>query len=151
MWHTGLWQGTWTTGVSTPASHHGFNRTKRILCMRKISSLVSLRRIRLSKLLSADESWTGGAFRQIQRSCESTGMNSGSTGSYQRTNAKACPGLGIPKTSHSAHHKKHIAKVIAHCCVGYLLEGEVEAGGDGFLISCHRCASFKMPLRQIKI
>ncbi len=59
-----------------------------------------------------------------------------------RTNAKACPGLGIPKTSHSVHHKKHIAKVMAHCCVGYLFEGEVEAGGDRFLIACDRCASY---------
>jgi hypothetical protein len=65
-----------------------------------------------------------------------------------RTNAKACPELGIPKSSHSARHKKHIAKVMAHCCVGYLFEGDVEAGGDGFLISCDRCASFKMPLRN---
>ena len=65
-----------------------------------------------------------------------------------RTNAKACTELGIEKTSHSAHHKKHIAKVMAHCVVGYLFEGDVEAGGEGFLISCDRCASFKMPLRN---
>ena len=69
-------------------------------------------------------------------------------GIVPRTNAKACPELGIPKTSHSAHHKKHIAEVMAHCCVGYLFEGDVEAGGDGLLISCDRCASFKMPLRN---
>ena len=69
-------------------------------------------------------------------------------GIVPRTNAKACPELGIEKTSHSAHHKKHIAKVMAHCCVGYLFEGDVEAGGKGFLISCDRCASFKMPLRN---
>jgi hypothetical protein len=69
-------------------------------------------------------------------------------GIVPRTNAKACPELGIPKTSHSAHHKKHIAKVMSHCCVRYLFEGDVEAGGDGFLISCDRCASFKMPLRN---
>jgi hypothetical protein len=69
-------------------------------------------------------------------------------GIVRRTNAKACPELGIAKTSHSAHHKKHIAKVMAHCCVGYLFTGDVEAGGDGFLISCDRCASFKMPLRN---
>ncbi len=62
-------------------------------------------------------------------------------------NAKARPELGIPKSSHSAHHKKHIAKVMVHCCVGYLFEGDVEAGGDEFLILCDRCASFKMPLR----
>ena len=69
-------------------------------------------------------------------------------GIVPRPNAKACPELGIPKSSHSAHHKKHIAKVMAHCCVGYLFDGDVEAGGDGFLISCDRCASFKMPLRN---
>ncbi len=55
-----------------------------------------------------------------------------SHGIVPRTNAKACPELGIAKTSHSAHHKMHIAKVMAHCCVGYLLTGDVEAGGDGF-------------------
>ena len=35
-------------------------------------------------------------------------------GIVPRTNAKACAELGIAKTSHSAHHKKHIAKVMAH-------------------------------------
>jgi hypothetical protein len=94
-------------------------------------------------------SWIGGDLGRIGRSCGSTVMKSGSTGSFQgQTTSKACPELGIPKTSHSAHHKKHIAKVMAHCCVGYLFEVEVEAGGDGFLISCDRCASFKMPLRN---
>ena len=63
-----------------------------------------------------------------------------------RTNAKACPELGIEKTSFSAHHKKHIAKVMGHCCVGYLFDGDVESGGEGFLISCDRCAAYKMPL-----
>jgi hypothetical protein len=47
-------------------------------------------------------------------------------GIVPRTNAKACLELGIEKASHSAHHKKHIAKVMAHCCVGYLIEGNVE-------------------------
>ena len=37
---------------------------------------------------------------------------------------------------------------MAHCCVGYLFTGDVETGGDGFLISCDRCASYKMPLRN---
>jgi hypothetical protein len=37
---------------------------------------------------------------------------------------------------------------MAHCCVGYIFHGDVEAGGDGFLISCDRCASYKMPLRN---
>jgi hypothetical protein len=69
-------------------------------------------------------------------------------GILPRTNAKACPELGIEKTSHSAHHKKHIAKVMGHCCVGYLFDGDVEPGGEGFLISCDRCASYKMPLRN---
>ena len=69
-------------------------------------------------------------------------------GIVPRTNAKACKELGIEKTSHSAHHKKHIAKVMAHCVVGYMFEGDVEAGGEGFLISCDRCVSFKMPLRN---
>ena len=69
-------------------------------------------------------------------------------GIVPRTNAKACPELGIQKSSHSAHHKKHIAKVMAHCCVGYMFQGDVEDGGDGFLISCDRVASYKMPLRN---
>jgi hypothetical protein len=69
-------------------------------------------------------------------------------GIVPRTNAKACPELGIHKSSHTAHHKKHIAKVMAHCCVGYLFNGDVEDGGDGFLIFCDRVASYKMPLRN---
>jgi hypothetical protein len=69
-------------------------------------------------------------------------------GIVPRTNAKACPELGIPKSSHSAHHKKHIDKVMAHCCVGYMFDGNVEAGGEGFLISCDRVESYKMPLRN---
>jgi hypothetical protein len=69
-------------------------------------------------------------------------------GIVPRTNAKACPELGIKKSSFSAHHKKHIAKVMGHCCVGYLFDGDVESGGEGFLISCDRCAAYKMPLRN---
>ncbi len=69
-------------------------------------------------------------------------------GIVPRTNGKACPELGIDTQSHSAHHKKHIAKVMEHCCVGYLFDGDVEAGGDGFLISLDRYASYKMPLRN---
>ncbi len=61
---------------------------------------------------------------------------------------KSLPGVRNSQISHSAHHKKHIAKVMAHCCVVYIFEGDVEAGGDGFLISCDRCASFKMPLHN---
>jgi hypothetical protein len=76
-------------------------------------------------------------------------MRSGSTGSFREpANAKACPELGIHKSSHSAHHTKHIAKVMTHCCVGYLFDGDVEDGGDGFLISCDRVASYKRPLRN---
>ncbi len=77
-----------------------------------------------------------------------SGMAKWFQGIVPRTNAKACPELGTVKTSHSAHHKKHIAKVMAHCCVCYLFHGDVEAGGDGFLILCNRCASYKMPLRN---
>ena len=40
-------------------------------------------------------------------------------------------------------------KVMAHCTVGYLFEGAPENGGKGFLIGCHRCASFKVPLCDI--
>ncbi len=37
------------------------------------------------------------------------------SGLVPRTNAKACAELGIGKESYSAHHKKHIAKVMVHC------------------------------------
>ena len=39
-------------------------------------------------------------------------------------------------------------KVMVHCTVGYLFEGDPEKGGQGFLIGCHRCAAFKVPLRD---
>ena len=67
-----------------------------------------------------------------------------------RSNAKACAELGIERQSYSAHHKRHIGKVMAHCTVGYLFESNVEDGGQGFLIGCHRCAGYKVPLRDIR-
>jgi hypothetical protein len=60
------------------------------------------------------------------------------SGLVPRTNAKACAELGIGKESYSAHHKKHIAKVMVHCTVGFCFNGNVEYGGDGFLIGAHR-------------
>jgi hypothetical protein len=53
------------------------------------------------------------------------------SGLVPRTNAKACTELGIAKESYSAHHKKHIAKVMVHCTVGFCFNGNVEYGGDG--------------------
>jgi hypothetical protein len=45
-------------------------------------------------------------------------------GLVPRANAKACDELGIMKQTYSAHHKKHIAKVMVHCTVAYCFEGE---------------------------
>ena len=67
-----------------------------------------------------------------------------------RSNAKACEELGIKRQSYSAHHKGHIGKVMAHCTVGFLFTGSPERGGKGFLIGCHRCAGWKVPLRDIR-
>jgi hypothetical protein len=70
-------------------------------------------------------------------------------GLVARKNAKACPSLGIDKQTYSAHHKSHIKKVMVHCTVGYLFDGHVENGGKGFLIAIHRCAAFRVPLRDV--
>ena len=67
-----------------------------------------------------------------------------------RHNAKACEELGLKRQSYSAHHKSHIKKVMAHCTVGYLFDTNVENGGEGFLIGLHRCANFKVPLRDVR-
>ena len=68
-----------------------------------------------------------------------------------RHNAKACEELGLKRQSYSAHHKSHIKKVMAHCTVGYFLfNTNVENGGEGFLIGLHRCANFKIPLRDVR-
>ena len=66
-----------------------------------------------------------------------------------RSNAKACEELGLPRQSYSAHHKRHITKVMAHCTVGYCFNGHAEDGGAGFLIGLHRCAAYKVPLRDV--
>jgi hypothetical protein len=67
-----------------------------------------------------------------------------------RSNAKACEELGLKRESYSAHHKSHIGKVMAHCTVGYYFDTDVERGGEGFLIGLHRCANFKVPLRDVR-
>ena len=67
-----------------------------------------------------------------------------------RSNAKACAELGLQRESYSAHHKSHIGKVMAHCTVGYYFDTDVEQGGQGFLIGLHRCANFKVPLRDVR-
>jgi hypothetical protein len=43
-------------------------------------------------------------------------------GLVPRANAKSCEELGIMKQTYSAHHKKHIAKVMVHCTVAYALK-----------------------------
>ncbi len=55
----------------------------------------------------------------------------------------------MEKSSYSVHHKSHIGNVMAHCAVGYLLEVEVENGGQGFLIALHRCQAPRIPLRNV--
>ncbi len=40
--------------------------------------------------------------------------------------------------------------MIAHCTIGYYFDSDVENGGDGFLIGVHRCANFKVPLRDVR-
>jgi hypothetical protein len=67
-----------------------------------------------------------------------------------RSNAKACEDLGIPMESYSAHHKKNIKKVMVHCTVGYCFVDNPENGGEGYLIGCHRCASYKVPHRDVR-
>ncbi len=61
-----------------------------------------------------------------------------------RCNAKTCEELGLIRDTYSAHHKKHIAKVMGHATVGDLFEGQIENGGDGFLIGQHRTQSIKI-------
>ena len=39
---------------------------------------------------------------------------------------------------------------MAHCTVGYYFDTDVERGGNGFLIGVHRCANFKVPLRDVR-
>ena len=70
-------------------------------------------------------------------------------GLVARKSAKACSEIGIAKQSYNAHHKSHIKKVMAHCTVGYLFDSKVENGGKGFLIAIHRCAAFRVPLRDV--
>ena len=38
---------------------------------------------------------------------------------------------------------------MVHCTVGFCFHGDVENGGDGFLIGAHRCAAFQVPQRDI--
>jgi hypothetical protein len=52
--------------------------------------------------------------------------------------------LGIEKEVFSVHHKKNIAKVMAHATVGYCFTGDPENGGDGVLIQMQRCQAFKV-------
>ena len=67
-----------------------------------------------------------------------------------RGNAKACAELGLERQTYSAYHKSHIGKVMAHCTVGYCFGSNVEDAGDGYLIGLHRCANFKVPLRDVR-
>jgi hypothetical protein len=39
---------------------------------------------------------------------------------------------------------------MAYCTVGYYFDSDVGNGRDGFLIGVHRCANFKVPLRDVR-
>jgi hypothetical protein len=71
-------------------------------------------------------------------------------GLVARSNAKAIPELGLHKTSYSAHHKNHIAKVMAHATVGFAFEGSPEDGGDGLLVGLHRCQGMRVFERDVR-
>ena len=107
------------------------NRAKQVAFSKRVHNLWGLDRSQHTKILwvMCDEKWFSGL--------------------VPRTNAKACAELGIEKESYSAHHKKHLAKVMVHCTVGFCFNGHVENGGDGFLIGAHRCAAFQVPQRDI--
>jgi hypothetical protein len=107
------------------------NRAKQVSFSKRVHNLWGLDVARNPKILwiMCDEKWFSGL--------------------VPRTNAKACTELGTAKESYSAHHKKHIAKVMVHCTVGFCFNGNVEYGGDGFLIGAHRCAAFQVPQRDI--
>jgi hypothetical protein len=68
-------------------------------------------------------------------------------GLESRTFAKMCPALGIHKEVFAVHHKKHIAKVMAHATVGYHFRGDPENGGEGLLIGLNRCQAYKVAQR----
>jgi hypothetical protein len=54
------------------------------------------------------------------------------------------PWLGIEKEVFSVHHKKYIAKVMAHATVGYYFTGDPENDGEGVLIQLQHCQAFKV-------
>ena len=68
-------------------------------------------------------------------------------GLVSRTFAKMCPALGIHKEVFAVHHKKHIAKVMAHAIVGYHFKGDPENGGEGLFIGLNRCQAYKVAQR----
>jgi hypothetical protein len=72
------------------------NRAKQVAFSRRVQDLWGLDRVENKKILwlMCDEKWFSGL--------------------VPRTNAKACAELGIEKQSYSAHHKKHLAKVMVH-------------------------------------
>jgi hypothetical protein len=49
----------------------------------------------------------------------------------------------------SAHHKKHISKVMVHTTVGFAFSGSPECGGEGLKIGCHRCQGRNL-IKKIK-
>jgi hypothetical protein len=81
------------------------NRAKQVLFSKHVHNMWGLDPATTKKILwvMCDEKWFHGL--------------------VPRANAKACAELGIEKESYSAHHKKHIAKVMVHCTVAYCFEG----------------------------
>jgi hypothetical protein len=72
-------------------------------------------------------------------------------GLVPRNNAKACKELGVFKQSYSAHHKKHMAKVMGHATVGFAFDGDPAKGGDDILIGMHRCQAERVYLKDVRI
>jgi hypothetical protein len=81
------------------------NRMKQVLFSKHVHNMWGLDPATTKKILwvMCDEKWFHGL--------------------VPRANAKACAELGIEKETYSAHHKKHIAKVMVHCTVAYCFEG----------------------------
>ncbi len=67
-----------------------------------------------------------------------------------RQNAKACEELGLKRQSYSVHHKSHIKTSNGSLYSRYIFDTHAEDGGEGFLIGLHRCANFKVPLRDVR-
>ena len=106
------------------------NRTKQIAFSKHVHNRWGLARDQKFLWTMSDEKWWFGL--------------------VARSFAKMCPALGIEKEVFSVHHKKHIAKVMAHATVGYFFNEDPENGGDGVLIQMQRCQAFKVAQKSYR-